>query len=115
MLPRRVLTSCAHSHHDVIAATDATVIKEFNLDTKQFVSENSFNVDEAKTSIGYKSRDVVLIGTDTGDGSLTDSGYPRVVLEWKRGTPLASATKVYEGEKEDVSVNGYTTHPCHTP
>ena len=42
-----------------------------------------------------------------GEGSLTDSGYPRVVLEWKRGTPLSDATKVYEGQKEDVSVNGY--------
>eukprot|EP00729_Bicosta_minor_P001270 gene1270-30262_t len=89
---------------------DATVIREFNVDKKAFVSENAFNVGEAKTSIGYKSRDIVLIGTDTGEGSLTDSGYPRVVLEWKRGTPLSDATKVYEGEKEDVSVNGYWYH-----
>ncbi len=45
---------------------DATVIREFNVDKKAFVSENAFNVGEAKTSIGYKSRDIVLIGTDTG-------------------------------------------------
>ena len=29
-----------------------------------------------------------LRGTDFGPGSLTDSGYARIVKEWKRGTPL---------------------------
>ena len=37
-------------------------------------------------------------------GSLTDSGYPRVVKEWKRGTKLADAALVFEGEKADVAV-----------
>ena len=35
---------------------------------------------------------------------MTDSGYPRTVYEWRRGTPLSEATKVYEGEKTDVAV-----------
>jgi prolyl oligopeptidase PreP (S9A serine peptidase family) len=38
---------------------------------------------------------------------MTDSGYPRSVWEWRRGTPLAEATKVYEGEQSDVSVGGF--------
>ena len=38
---------------------------------------------------------------------MTDSGYPRTVYEWRRGTPLSEATKVYEGEKSDVAVSGY--------
>mmetsp|Transcript_35814 Transcript_35814/g.119766 ORF Transcript_35814/g.119766 Transcript_35814/m.119766 type:complete len:242 (-) Transcript_35814:134-859(-) len=38
---------------------------------------------------------------------MTDSGYPRTVHEWRRGTPLSEATKVYEGEKSDVAVSGY--------
>jgi prolyl oligopeptidase PreP (S9A serine peptidase family) len=35
--------------------------------------------------------------------------YPRVVREWKRGTPLdsANAVKVFEGEAADVAVSGY--------
>ena len=38
-------------------------------------------------------------GTDFGPGTLTDSGYPRLVKLWKRGTPLASAVTVFEGEQ----------------
>ena len=30
--------------------------------------------------------------------------------EWKRGTPLADATLVYEGEKGDVAASGYFYH-----
>ena len=37
---------------------------------------------------------------------MTDSGYPRTVYEWKRGTSLSEARKVFEGEKADVSVSG---------
>jgi len=32
------------------------------------------------------------------------------VREWKRGTPLADATLVYEGEKGDVAASGYFYH-----
>ena len=39
----------------------------------------------------------VLIGTDFGDGkSFTDSGYPRVIKSWIRGTPLSEAKTVFE-------------------
>ena len=39
----------------------------------------------------------VLIGTDFGDGkSFTDSGYPRVIKSWMRGTPLSEAKTVFE-------------------
>jgi prolyl oligopeptidase PreP (S9A serine peptidase family) len=46
-----------------------------------------------------------LLGTDLHDGSsLTDSGYPRTIREWKRGTPLQSSQLVFEGDSTDVSV-----------
>ena len=35
------------------------------------------------------------------------AGYPRTARYWKRGTPLDSATIVYEGEAGDVSVGQY--------
>jgi prolyl oligopeptidase len=38
---------------------------------------------------------------------LTDSGYPRLVKEWARGTTIEDAPIVFEGEKTDVAVNGY--------
>eukprot|EP00536_Pseudo-nitzschia_multiseries_P011886 jgi/Psemu1/30400/gm1.30400_g len=89
--------------------SDAVHVKEFDLPTAEFVGEEDggFCVGEAKTRITYKGRDVLLIGSDFGEGSLTDSGYPRTVKEWSRGTPLEDAPTVFEGEATDVAVNGY--------
>lgn len=84
---------------------DAKVVREFSLNTKEFVplDAGGFSIPEAKTSVSYKSRDVLLVGSDFGPGSLTDSGYARVFKEWQRGTPLAEAPVVYEGEQQDVA------------
>lgn len=87
--------------------SDATHIKEFDLLTNDFVTEDPFNLPEAKTSASYKSRDVLLVGTDTGPGSLTDSGYPRQIREWVRGTEFKDAPVIFEGDKKDVSVSAY--------
>ena len=48
-----------------------------------------------------------MFGTDFGAGSLTDSGYPRIVKLWKRGSgvPLTSAQTIFEGTAKDVSVS----------
>ena len=88
---------------------DATHIKEFDLLKQEFVSEEDggFVLPEAKTRVSYKSRDVLLVGSNFGEGSLTDSGYPRVVKEWTRGTKIEDAPIVFEGEKTDVSVSSY--------
>lgn len=86
---------------------DAVVVREYDTVAKRFV-EGGFNVPEAKTRISWKDHDTVWIGTDFGPGSLTDSGYPRLVKLWKRGTPLAAAETVLEGEKTDVAVSAYT-------
>src|SRR6185503_7780889 len=66
-----------------------------------------FNLPTAKTNIAWRDADTVFVGTDFGPGSLTDSGYARIVKPWKRGTPLSSARTIYEGKKESVSVSGY--------
>ncbi len=88
---------------------DATHIKEFDLIKEDFVSEEEggFVLPEAKTRASYKSRDVLYVGSDFGEGSLTDSGYPRVIKEWVRGTKIEDAPVVFEGEKTDVSVSAY--------
>ena len=66
--------------------------------------KDGFALPEAKSDVAWKDRDTLLVGTDFGPGTLTDSGYPRIVKEWKRGTKLADGTLVYEGEKVDVAV-----------
>ncbi|KAJ1631613.1 hypothetical protein T492DRAFT_51196 [Pavlovales sp. CCMP2436] len=90
---------------------DATVTREFDLEELRFIlpSEGGFVLPEAKSSVSWQSRDVLLIGTDFGPGSLTESGYPRTVREWTRGTPLESAVLVYEGEATDVAARGYVS------
>jgi prolyl oligopeptidase len=86
---------------------DATVIREFDLETREFVTDG-FELPEAKNWLRWITRDLVYVGTDFGPGSLTSSGYPRVAKQWRRGTPLNEAEVVFEGKPEDVSV--YATH-----
>jgi prolyl oligopeptidase len=88
---------------------DASVVREFDLTTKQFVT-NGFFLPEAKSAATWRNRDALYIGTDFGAGSLTSSGYPRIVKEWKRGTPVDKAKTVFEGKSEDVSVDADVIH-----
>ncbi|MFM7136996.1 MAG: S9 family peptidase, partial [Planctomycetota bacterium] len=65
---------------------DADVIREFDLATKQFVA-GGFTLPEAKSRVAWRDEGSLFVATDFGPGSLTDSGYPRTVREWARGTP----------------------------
>jgi prolyl oligopeptidase len=85
---------------------DATVVREFDLTTKAFV-KGGFVLPEAKSSTTWRGRDSIFVGTDFGPGSMTTSGYPRVVKMWKRGTRPSAATLVYEGKHTDVAVGAY--------
>ena len=87
------------------------VMREFDLVSKRFVPDDQlpFQLPEAKSRVAWRSRDVLLVGTDfQRDGSsMTDSGYPRVMKEWRRGTALSDSKVVHEGEQTDVSVYMY--------
>ena len=83
--------------------SDAAVEREFDMTTREFVVDG-FVVPEAKTSIDWEDPDTVLIGTDFGEGSLTDSGYPRLVKRWRRSQPLSDAGLLFSGTHVDVSV-----------
>ncbi|MGH3633289.1 prolyl oligopeptidase family serine peptidase [Mycobacterium sp.] len=84
--------------------SDATIVREFNMATRQFVTDG-FKVPEAKTQISWADPDTVLVGTDFGEDSLTESGYPRIVKRWCRGTPLADTETIFEGSRTDVTVS----------
>lgn len=87
---------------------DAAVVREFDVTTRRFVPDGFF-LPEAKSSIDWRDRDSVYVGTNYGEEPLTDSGYPRTTSEWKRGTPLSEAKRVFAGQKSDVGVSGYVT------
>lgn len=83
--------------------SDAAIVREFDMATREFVA-GGFELPEAKTQISWADGDTVLVGTDFGDDSLTESGYPRIVKRWRRGQPLADAETVFTGARTDVTV-----------
>ncbi|MBY0315726.1 MAG: prolyl oligopeptidase family serine peptidase [Bdellovibrionales bacterium] len=80
---------------------DAVVLREYNIKTKQF-NAKGFTLPESKMYVTWADKDHLLVGTDYGPGTMTESGYPRIVKLWKRGTPLDSAKMIYEGAMTDV-------------
>ncbi|MGI6869436.1 prolyl oligopeptidase family serine peptidase [Amycolatopsis sp. 3B14] len=85
---------------------DAAVVREFDLEAREFVA-GGFELPEAKSRVGWIDEDRIYVGTDFGPGSMTASGYPRIMKEWRRGTPLAEADTVFEGKPDDVAVFAY--------
>lgn len=84
---------------------DAVEVREFDVETKDFV-KGGFALPAAKSRVAWCGEDAIYVGTDFGEGSLTDSGYPRVVKKWIRGTPLDAAETLHEGAKESVWAMG---------
>jgi prolyl oligopeptidase len=86
--------------------SDADVTRELDLDTLTWV-EDGFVRPEAKGGLGWVDPDTVFAYTDLGPGTMTTSGYPRTVRRWTRGTALADAPLVYEGEPDDLYISAH--------
>jgi len=99
----RALVSLSHG------GADASVVREFDLTKKEFV-QDGFILAEAKSDVAWRNRDSIYVGTDFGPGSMTTSGYPRLVKEWKRGSSLKDAKLIFAGKESDVGVNAYVAH-----
>jgi prolyl oligopeptidase len=52
--------------------------------------------------VAWAGPDAVLVATDFGPGSMTESGYARIAKLWRRGTPLADAETLFEVPPADV-------------
>jgi prolyl oligopeptidase len=83
--------------------SDAAVLREFDLVGKRFVPDG-FELPEAKSDVAWRDRDTLYVGTDFGPGSMTDSGYPRLLKVWRRGTPLEQARPLFEASSKDLAV-----------
>lgn len=86
---------------------DASVVREFDVKEKTFIKDGFF-LPEAKSDISWIDQNTVFVGTDWGKGSLTSSGYPRIVKVWKRGQKLEEARILFEGKESDVAASGFT-------
>jgi len=89
--------------------SDAVYLKEFDLQSFQFVTDG-FNVGEAKSDIQWIDEDHVYISSNFGEGTLTTSGYARIVKRWERGTKLEDAEIVYEASVDDMAVAPIVLH-----
>ncbi|CAM3670843.1 prolyl oligopeptidase family protein [Occultella aeris] len=85
---------------------DADVSREFDLQTRTFV-EGGFFRPESKGGTSWIDADTLFVFTDFGEGTMTPSGYPRIVKRWRRGTPLEAAETVYEGAEQDMYIAAY--------
>ena len=88
---------------------DADVTREFDLVTKSWV-QDGFHRPEAKGGLAWIDRDNVYVYTDFGAGTTSSSGYPLVVKQWRRGTPLARAEVVYRGQPGDMYIAARRQH-----
>jgi prolyl oligopeptidase len=81
---------------------DASVLREFDLDAKRFI-DDGFTLPEAKTSAAWMDEDRLLVSSPLGgDVFATESGYPRTVRLWRRGTPFTEAPIVFECERAHI-------------
>lgn len=85
---------------------DAVEVREWDHNLKAFV-EDGFIIPEAKNRVAWLDKDTIIVGTDFGEGSLTDSGYPLIAKKLKRGQSLDQATELFRGETADVAAGAY--------
>jgi prolyl oligopeptidase len=83
---------------------DAKVTREFDTTSKRFV-DGGFTLPEAKSDVAWAGPDTLYVATDFGAGSMSTSGYPRIVRRWQRGQRLAEAKTVFEAEAADVGAD----------
>ena len=99
-----------HPEHCLVSLSpgggDAVVKREFNSVSKSFV-KGGFHLPKSKGNTDWIDADTLFVATDFGEGSMTESGYPRFVKLWKRGTPRADAKLVYEADATSVWAVGY--------
>ncbi len=88
---------------------DATTLREFDLQIGQFVP-GGLVLPHGKQNASWLDRDTLLVERDWGPGTMTTSGYPFIVKQWKRGTPLDSATEVFRGAATDEDAGARVLH-----
>ena len=93
-----------------VGGEDASTDREFDLKTGKFVP-GGFALPHSKQDVAWESKDTLLVDRDWGPGTVTNSGYPFVVKEWRRGTPLDSAKEIFRGQPSDQV--GSEAHVLH--
>lgn len=88
---------------------DATIKREFDVNAKSFV-EGGFELGESKGGVSWLDKNTLIVSVDFGEGTTTTSGYPKQVKVWKRGTDLAEAELLHDGNATDVGSWGFSSY-----
>ena len=83
--------------------SDATTLREFDLDTKSFVADG-FELPEAKGGAEWVDADTLLLSSAYGEGMVTTSGYARTVRLWHRGEAADRAPVIFEAPADHMAV-----------
>ena len=80
---------------------DASEMREFDIETKSIV-EGGFSY---RLEIGFRlaGPGTVVVSAAFEEEDKTESGYPRVVKLWKRGTRVEDVTSIFEAQKQDLA------------
>lgn len=82
---------------------DATVLREFDIADKAFVS-GGFYLPEAKGGTDWLDRDTLLLSSAYGRDMATTSGYSRTVRLWRRGSDAEAAPVLIETTPESMGL-----------
>lgn len=85
---------------------DAIELKEWDHSAQKFV-ENGFYIPESRNRVSWLDQDTLIVGTDWGGDTLTESGYPYVAKLLKRGQSLEQAKELFRGKKTDAVAGVY--------
>ena len=86
---------------------DAVRVREYSIAdgaAKAGFVAGGFDLPEAKSSFVWENKDALLLSTDWGADTLTDSGYPFIVKRLKRGQAMEQAAELFRGAKDNVGV-----------
>lgn len=86
--------------------TDSTMMKEFDMKTMSFVNDG-FTLPNSKMRVSWRNKNNLFVATDFGEGSMTESGYPRILKSWERGKPLSEAKTLKEASPQSIWIGAY--------
>lgn len=84
---------------------DSAEIREFDLDTLQWVEDQSFFVPESKSNVDYLSEDCLLFGDAYHEDSKTSVGYVKTIKKLHRGQQLDEAKTLISATDDDMVVS----------
>lgn len=86
--------------------SDACVIREFDLNTKEFVA-GGFATELGKGELSWVDKNTVLVSPAGENDPLTPSGYPASTRLWKRGQSYQQAQVIYQTDQPITFVDSF--------